>query len=103
MGKITDAAIQALLDKRKQLDAQIQAKQARLRTEERKKDTRRKIILGGALLAAAKSGEIEPAEIASLLSKYAQKDASLFPDFCSAPEPLPEPTPLSIRSVLDGY
>lgn len=38
--------LQKLLDKREQLDAQIKALEARTRTQERKNDTRRKIIWG---------------------------------------------------------
>src|SRR5262245_11087737 len=42
--------LQKLLDKKAQLDAQIRALEARTRTQERKNDTRRKVIWGALLM-----------------------------------------------------
>ena len=50
MSEVTDAILEKLLKKRKQLDALIQKRQALHKEKERKADTRRKIILGGVCL-----------------------------------------------------
>lgn len=49
--------LQRLLEKEAQLKAQIQQARARERTLEKKKDTRRKILVGAAVMARVNSGE----------------------------------------------
>ena len=49
--------LQRLLEKEAQLKAQIQQAKAAERTLEKKRDTRRKILIGAAVMARVKSGE----------------------------------------------
>lgn len=58
MRKSPDERIAELEEKRSQIEAQIQKHKSRLRIEERKKDTRRKIIAGALALEHA---SIDPA------------------------------------------
>ena len=57
MSKKNSDKLEALLEKESQIKAQIQQLKQREREEERKKDTRRKILIGGAILAKIKRGE----------------------------------------------
>lgn len=49
--------LDALLKRREQLDARIQAAEARLRKQRRATDTRRKVLVGAAVLAAIEGGD----------------------------------------------
>lgn len=56
----TKQALETLKMKREHLDARIQAEEARLKTSERKKDMRRKILVGSYYLdKAKKEGTLE--------------------------------------------
>lgn len=58
------------LERRKaQLEARIQRERAKRRQAQRKAETRRKIIIGGALLAAVKNGIATQAELDRLLDR----------------------------------
>jgi hypothetical protein len=59
-----------LLKRKEQLEAQIRDARARKRAEDRKRDTRRKIVIGGAILAAVRDGKIEQIQLDSLLDQY---------------------------------
>lgn len=68
-------ALDKLLQKRQQLDAKIQAKRNRLRQDERKRDTRRKIIIGAIAMEHADQGN-DPefaATLYRLLNRYVVK------------------------------
>ena len=51
--------LDALLKRREQLDARIQAAEARLRKQRRATDTRRKVLVGAAVLAAIEGGDAD--------------------------------------------
>lgn len=69
-----------LLEKQKQLAAQIQAIKAREKEADRKLDTRRKILIGGAVLAMVKRGDWPQDKLNSMLDRevHAEKDRALF-------------------------
>ncbi|RDH41271.1 mobilization protein [Zooshikella ganghwensis] len=54
-----DQRLQKLKEKEKQLKAQIQAAEARVKEKQRKVETRQKIILGGAVLSLLKNEKNE--------------------------------------------
>ena len=73
--KTPDPALAKLLKRREQLNAQIKAKNARIREQERKLDTRRKIIAGALALEHAGThpdGEFA-AQMFKLLNRYVTK------------------------------
>jgi len=76
--------IEAQLEKLKQLKAQKQAIEARERTkqkeQERKNDTRRKILLGSYLLKKMKDSEANKEKILAELNEYLteERDRKLF-------------------------
>lgn len=55
--------------RREQLEVRIQRERAKRRQAQRKADTRRKVIIGGALLAAVKNGLATQAELDRLLDR----------------------------------
>ena len=67
MARSTAERKAALLEKRKALDAQLRDLQARESAASRKLDTRRKIILGGALVDLAERDVLKPDTFAGLL------------------------------------
>jgi len=94
--------LERLLKQQEQLKAQIAAIQAREKEEERKKDTRRKILLGGILLAKVKRGEWPQAKLVDLLDRELKEERDrvlfdlppLIKDASSAPpdsEPIAKP------------
>jgi hypothetical protein len=72
--------LEKLLEKQKQLAAQIQAIKAREKEADRKLDTRRKILIGGAVLAMVKRGDWNQEKLKSMLDReiHAEKDRALF-------------------------
>lgn len=74
--------LEKLLEKQKQLAAQIQAIKAREKEADRKLDTRRKILIGGAVLAMVKrgGGDWNQDKLKSMLDReiHAEKDRALF-------------------------
>ena len=62
--------LEKLLLKEKQLKAQIQQAQAAKRTQERKRDTRRKILVGTAVLSQVEKGEFSQEDLTSLMDKF---------------------------------
>jgi hypothetical protein len=101
-------SVEKLLEKKRQLEALIEKKQAQAKEDARKRDNRKKIILGGVILAAVRSGEIAHGEVRALISKYAARYAHMFPEFAGdhaqeAQEPAPEQAALSLdASTLDA-
>lgn len=66
--------LERLLKQQEQLKAQIALLQAREKEEERKKDTRRKILLGGIILAKVKRGEWPQAKLVELLDRELKEE-----------------------------
>lgn len=86
----TPSKLDRLKEKQRQLAAQIAQLDAREKAEDRKKDTRRKIVAGGVFLANIRRGESKDRLIA-LLDKGLtnDRDRALFdflPDKGSAPK-----------------
>jgi len=79
-----DKKIEAQLEKLKQLKAQKQAKEAKERTkqkaQERKDDTRRKILLGSYLIKKMNANEANKEKILAELNEYLteERDRQLF-------------------------
>lgn len=87
MAKTPQQKLDELQEKKVQLDALIQKERAKIRTTERKQDTRRKIIAGAIALEHA---EIDPefgTQLDRLLRKHVirPQDRALF-DFSPLPE-----------------
>lgn len=74
------AELQRLLEKEKQIKARIQQLKSQEKSRERKKDTRRKILIGGAILASIKNGKLTEQWLMELLDKALAKkqDRDLF-------------------------
>lgn len=70
----------ALTEKRNQLNAQIQALKAKEQAQERKNETRKKIIIGGMVMRMVKDGDMPQERMQTLLDKYVEnaKDRALF-------------------------
>lgn len=62
--------LEKLLTKEKQLKAQIQQAQAAERTQERKRETRRKILVGTAILSQVEKGKFSQADLMSLMNEF---------------------------------
>ncbi|EEE3049561.1 mobilization protein [Salmonella enterica subsp. enterica serovar Duisburg] len=74
MAKSRTEKLEELRQKEAQIKAQIQQLKQREQTEERKKDTRRKILIGGAVLAKIKRGEWNYQQLVSLLDNELKND-----------------------------
>ncbi len=61
--------------KRDQLNAQIQQIKARERSEDRKRDTRRKILIGGVILKLVKRGDWTQTQLQELLDRELTGDS----------------------------
>lgn len=72
--------LEKLLEKQKQLAAQIQAIKAREKEADRKLDTRRKILIGGVIMAMVKRGDYPQDKLMAMLDRevHAAKDRVLF-------------------------
>lgn len=81
-----------LLEKQRQLAAQIAALDARHKSTERKVDTRRKILIGGAVNASIKRGKFSEEQLMTMLNRelFAARDRSLF-DLPPRPDGLTKP------------
>lgn len=80
MAKIQKDKLAELLEKEAQLKARIQALKQRESADERKKDARRKILIGGAIIAKVKRGEWHQQQLVDLLDGElkADRDRELF-------------------------
>ena len=79
----------------KHVRARLKALEARQSTEERKRDTRRKVILGGALLELAKTNKEAAALVARLIAGLNRdNDKKVFEKIANAPAELP-PAPVA--------
>lgn len=70
MGKKLDE----LLKKREQLNAQIQKERNKHTQQQRKEDTRRKILLGALMMSMIKKGELDEKKILKKLDGFLTKD-----------------------------
>lgn len=98
---MTETALEKAKRKFEQAKAALEAAKARETQKERKKDTRRKIVLGGALLELAKADKEASALVTRLIAgltrehdkklfeKGAKKDAAAEPTKVEAPAPVP--------------
>jgi uncharacterized protein YeeX (DUF496 family) len=78
-----------------QARARLKALEARQSTEERKRDTRRKVILGGALLELAKTDKSAAALVARLIASLNRdNDKKVFEKIADAPAET-APTPVA--------
>lgn len=80
MAKTKAEKLAELQEKESQIKAQIQALKARDSEEERKRDTRRKILIGGVVLSKVKRGEWGQEKLKALLDNElkADRDRELF-------------------------
>ena len=86
----------AALDKRiAELQAHKQTVLARERERERKRDARRKIVLGGALVAAVRGGDREARDVCRrILSGLSERDRKVFEGWMPDPvDPVGGPGP----------
>lgn len=77
MAKTRAEKLEELRRKESQIKAQIQQLKQREQAEERRKDTRRKILIGGAVLAKIKRGEWHYQQLVSLLASELKSDRDL--------------------------
>lgn len=86
--------LKKLEERQDQLRAQIQKLKAREATEERKRDTRRKVVLGAVLLEMVKSGEWSEEKLRGLLDRKLTRprDRELF-DLALESQGLIQPQP----------
>lgn len=72
--------LDALTEKRDQINAQIQAIKAREKEQQRKDDTRRKVLIGSVVLKMLKTGEMPEERLNTILDKHLdkQRDRDLF-------------------------
>ncbi len=66
--------LEKLLEKREQLNAQIQKARARDTAQKRKEDTRRKILLGALMIEMMDKGELDDGVIMKRLEEFLTRD-----------------------------
>ena len=66
--------LEQLLKKQEELKAQIRKEKNKLSQQERKKDTRRKILLGALMMNMIKKGELDEQKILKRLDGFLTKD-----------------------------
>ena len=98
---MTEAALEKAKLKFEQARARLKALEARQSTEERKRDTRRKVILGGALLELAKTNKEAAALVARLIAGLNRdNDKKVFEKTVPAPAVEQAPPPAETPSAL---
>lgn len=74
MSKPSTQSLEKLKEQREKLNARIQKKESLLKTSERKKDTRKKILIGSYYLDhAVKENKLD--EIKSIMEKYLKRNS----------------------------
>lgn len=68
------AKLERLLEKEAQLKAQIQQAKAAEKTLERKRDTRRKILIGSAVMARVESGRWPKDDLLSMMDGFLSRE-----------------------------
>jgi hypothetical protein len=71
---MTEKRLEQLTKKRDQINAQIQQIKAREKGEDRKRDTRKKILIGGTIIKLVKCGEWTEAQLLELLDRELSLD-----------------------------
>jgi large subunit ribosomal protein L7/L12 len=74
MTKVSKENLQKLKEQREKLNSRIQATEARLKTTDRKKDTRRKILLGSYYLDEAQK-ENKMDDLKQIMDKYLKRNS----------------------------
>lgn len=74
MSKQSESLLEKLKNQREKLNARIQSAEARLKTTERKKDTRRKILLGSYYLDEANK-QNKWNEIKNIMNQYLKRNS----------------------------
>ncbi len=74
MARITDEKLEQLRVKKEQLEAKLKQLKQQQRYQDRKDETRRKIITGASVGAAVRDGVVSPKLLAHVLDKYVTKD-----------------------------
>ena len=80
--------LQELEQRKKTLEEKVQRERQKLKREEHRRDTRRKVILGGALMEAAKQDESAAAFIADVMRNLNDRDRKAFEGW-QPPKPQP--------------
>lgn len=72
--------LDALTEKRDQINAQIQALRSKEQAQKRKDDTRRKVLIGGVVLKMLKTGEMPKERLDQMLDNHlvSERDRALF-------------------------
>mgnify|MGYP006426841761 CR=1 FL=1 len=84
--KTPEERLAELEQKKQQIQAQAKRERAKLQSAERKKDTRRKIALGGALIAQARRDQQAAAYLKALIGEMPERDKAAFEGW-DVPEP----------------
>lgn len=66
--------LEKLEERRKQIETQIQQIKAREHKQERKRDTRRKVLIGAAVLERVKSGRWSEERLRGMMDEYLTKE-----------------------------
>lgn len=66
--------LEELTKRRDQITAQIQAVKAREQTAERKRDTRRKVLIGAAVMERVKNGKWPEERLLAMMNEFLTKD-----------------------------
>ena len=66
--------LEELTKRRDQIIAQIQAVKAREQSEERKRDTRRKVLIGAAVMERVKKGKWPEERLLAMMDEFLTKD-----------------------------
>ena len=97
---MAEIALEKAKLKFEQARARLKALEARQSTEDRKRDTRRKVILGGALLELAKTDKSAAALVARLIARLNRdNDKKVFEKVADAPAEMP-PAPVAEKVDL---
>lgn len=80
MAKKTLEQIEQLKKRKAQLEARLQMLQGRQRVQERRKDTRRKVLVGAAILSAVETEHFSREELVRILDGFLTRpfDRALF-------------------------
>ncbi len=74
MARITSEALEQLRLKKEKLEARYKQLKQQQQYQERKDETRRKIITGASVAAAVRDGVVSPKLLAHVLDRYVTKD-----------------------------
>lgn len=94
-----EAKIERLQQQQQKLRAQIRRESGRLGAQKRKRATRAKIVLGGAVIAALKDGEVGRDMLEPLLRHVEDRDRELVHEHMPQPKAHPAKPKLSLQGV----